>query len=78
MKIPYDKPYIILKGEGKRKTQIVWGDYFSTAQSPTFTSLADNTVAKSISFVVSNITNILAHACIFYDKSEKILAHRLC
>ncbi|KAG8658436.1 hypothetical protein MANES_03G148200v8 [Manihot esculenta] len=54
VKIPYDKPYIILKGEGKRKTQIVWGDYFSTAQSPTFTSLADNTVAKSISFVNSH------------------------
>ncbi|KAJ8755313.1 hypothetical protein K2173_019111 [Erythroxylum novogranatense] len=53
VKIPYDKPYIILKGEGMRKTYIVWGDHETTAQSPTFTSLADNIIARSIGFVNS-------------------------
>ncbi|XP_050220267.1 probable pectinesterase 29 [Mercurialis annua] len=53
VKIPYDKPYIILKGEAKRRTQIIWDDHDSTAQSPTFTSLADNIIVKSIRFVNS-------------------------
>ncbi|KAJ6734482.1 ACYL-COA THIOESTER HYDROLASE YBHC-RELATED [Salix purpurea] len=53
VKIPYNKPYIILKGEGKRRTKIVWDDHFSTAQSPTFASLADNIVVRSINFVNS-------------------------
>ncbi|XP_059446789.1 probable pectinesterase 29 [Corylus avellana] len=48
--IPYDKQYIILKGEGMRKTWIEWDDHDNVAQSPTFTSQADNFVAKSISF----------------------------
>lgn len=50
--IPYDKPYIILKGEGKRKTLVEWGDHDSTAQSPTFTAVADNVVVKCMSFRV--------------------------
>ncbi|KAJ8774009.1 hypothetical protein K2173_009440 [Erythroxylum novogranatense] len=53
VKIPYDKPYIILKGAGKKKTYIVWGDHESTVESPTFMSLADNIIAKSITFVNS-------------------------
>ncbi|KAF3457677.1 hypothetical protein FNV43_RR02335 [Rhamnella rubrinervis] len=53
VQIPYDKPYIMLKGEGKRKTQIVWDDHDSLAQSPTFASLADNIIVKSMSFVNS-------------------------
>ncbi|KAF5464992.1 hypothetical protein F2P56_015027 [Juglans regia] len=48
--IPYDKPYIILKGGGKRKTWVEWDDHDTVAQSPTFTSQADNIVAKSLSF----------------------------
>lgn len=50
--IPYDKQYIILKGEGKRKTWIEWDDHDNVAQSPTFASQADNIVAKSMSFRV--------------------------
>ncbi|KAF7807344.1 putative pectinesterase 29 [Senna tora] len=50
LKIPYDKPYIILKGEGKRKTIVVWDDHDTVAQSPTFTSMADNVVVKCMSF----------------------------
>ncbi|XP_022138633.1 probable pectinesterase 29 [Momordica charantia] len=48
--IPYDKPYIILKGQGKRRTRVVWDDHLNIAQSPTFTSSADNIVVKCISF----------------------------
>ncbi|KAF3975704.1 hypothetical protein ACB098_02G103600 [Castanea mollissima] len=48
--IPYDKPYIILKGVAKKKTLVEWGDHDNLAQSPTFTSQADHIVAKSISF----------------------------
>ncbi|KAK4855154.1 hypothetical protein QYF36_004526 [Acer negundo] len=53
VKIPYDKPYIILKGEGKRSTQIIWDDHDSIAQSPTFASMADNVVVSHITFVNS-------------------------
>ncbi|XLS80890.1 hypothetical protein HN51_046721 [Arachis hypogaea] len=52
--IPSDKPYIILKGTGKKKTWVEWGDHNTTAQSPTFQSMADNIVVKSISFRVTN------------------------
>ncbi|CAK7328462.1 unnamed protein product [Dovyalis caffra] len=51
--IPSKKPFIILKGEGKRRTQIVWDDHDSTLQSPTFTSSADNIVVRSVAFVNS-------------------------
>lgn len=52
VKIPYDRPYIILKGQGKRTTQVIWDDHQSIAESPTFTSVADNVVVKKMSFVV--------------------------
>uniref|UniRef100_A0A2N9H0T0 pectinesterase n=1 Tax=Fagus sylvatica TaxID=28930 RepID=A0A2N9H0T0_FAGSY len=48
--IPYEKPYIILKGSTKKDTSIEWGDHDNLAQSPTFTSQADNIVVKSIRF----------------------------
>ncbi|KAI3408431.1 Pectinesterase, partial [Psidium guajava] len=48
--IPREKPFIILKGRGKRKTEIVWDDHETLLQSPTFTSSADNIVVKSMSF----------------------------
>ncbi|KAH7858234.1 hypothetical protein Vadar_021580 [Vaccinium darrowii] len=48
--IPIDKPYINIKGDGKRKTNVIWNGHDSITTSPTFTSLADNIVAKSISF----------------------------
>jgi hypothetical protein len=58
-----DKPYIILKGAGKRNTIVEWDDHSSTFESPTFASFADNIVVKSISFRVRNnnlsITNTL-------------------
>ncbi|XP_065864842.1 probable pectinesterase 29 [Euphorbia lathyris] len=53
VRIPADKPYIMLKGEGKKRSQIVWDDHFTIAQSPTFTSLADNIIVKRIRFVNS-------------------------
>ncbi|KAL4350986.1 hypothetical protein AHAS_Ahas10G0196800 [Arachis hypogaea] len=48
--IPIDKPYIILKGSEKMRTWVEWDDHNTTAQSPTFQSMADNIVVKSISF----------------------------
>ncbi|KAH0884450.1 hypothetical protein HID58_060546 [Brassica napus] len=34
-----------------RKTTVEWGDHDSVAQSPTFATVADNTVVKSLTFV---------------------------
>ncbi|KAF5752481.1 hypothetical protein HS088_TW01G00392 [Tripterygium wilfordii] len=51
--IPRDKPYIVLKGEGRQSTMIVWNDHESLEQSPTFSSRADNIVVRRISFVNS-------------------------
>ncbi|KAJ1387838.1 Transmembrane protein [Sesbania bispinosa] len=48
--IPVDKPYIILKGEGKRRTLVEWDDHDTTSESPTFSIMADNIVVKSMSF----------------------------
>ncbi|GER56098.1 pectin lyase-like superfamily protein [Striga asiatica] len=48
-----DKPFIYLKGEGKRNTYVVWDAHDSIATSATFTSEADNTIAKCITFVNS-------------------------
>ncbi|CAN7013120.1 unnamed protein product, partial [Brassica oleracea var. botrytis] len=49
--IPYDKPFIVIVGAGKRNTRVEWGDHDSVAQSPTFATVADNTVVKSLTFV---------------------------
>ncbi|XP_057960159.1 probable pectinesterase 29 [Malania oleifera] len=51
--IPREKGFIYLKGEGRRKANVVWSDHDSIAQSPTFTSWADNVFARSISFTNS-------------------------
>ncbi|KAK3030141.1 hypothetical protein RJ639_037662 [Escallonia herrerae] len=51
--IPFDKPFIYLKGEGKWKTTVVWNAHDSIATSGTLISQADNFVAKSLSFVNS-------------------------
>jgi len=60
VKIPEDKPYIILKGQAKRTTEIVWDDHDNIVQSPTFTSLADNIIAKSISFRVRESNELVS------------------
>ena len=52
VRIPMDKPFIYLKGEGKRKTNVVWSGHDSIDTSATFISQADNVVAKSLTFVV--------------------------
>lgn len=52
--IPYDKPCIILQGEGKMNTFVEWDDHETTSQSPTFSTMADNIVVKHISFRVRN------------------------
>ncbi|XP_061993507.1 probable pectinesterase 29 [Rosa rugosa] len=53
VKIPFDKPYILLKGENKRQTQIVWDDIGPVDKSATFTSEAPSITVKSITFANS-------------------------
>lgn len=53
--IPYDKPYIVMQGEGLMESVISWGDRastYGTANSATFTVNAPNFVAKGIGFMV--------------------------
>ncbi|XP_040867570.1 probable pectinesterase 8 isoform X2 [Glycine max] len=50
VKISFDKPFIVLEGEGQKNTFVEWDDHDSSAESPTFTTMADNVVVKSISF----------------------------
>ncbi|RDX83478.1 putative pectinesterase 29, partial [Mucuna pruriens] len=79
--IPSDKPYIILKGEGKRRTFVEWDDHNTTSQSPTFAAMADNIVVKSMSFrvriflflfVVQKI--VLGIVTLFINKNKNILS----
>ncbi|XP_059630819.1 probable pectinesterase 29 [Cornus florida] len=75
--IPRDKPFVYLKGEGKRKTIIVWDAHGSITTSATFTSEADNIVAKGIGFKNSynnpptnkNPVKVAVAAMIVGDKS---------
>ncbi|KAL7596973.1 probable pectinesterase 29 [Lactuca sativa] len=53
IKIPNDKPKIYLKGDGKRKTFVVWSSHDSIETDATFTSEADEIVVKSITFINS-------------------------
>ncbi|KAL2507096.1 putative pectinesterase 29 [Forsythia ovata] len=53
VKIPYDKPFIFLKGAGKWKTYVVWDNHESIATSATFTCDADNIIVKSMTFTNS-------------------------
>ena len=57
--IPIEKPYIFLEGHGAEATIIKWGDHSETNQSATFTSSADNFVAKDISFQVKKLSGVI-------------------
>ncbi|XP_073046196.1 probable pectinesterase 29 [Primulina eburnea] len=48
IRIPYDRPWIYLKGEGKRATIVTWDDHESIETSSTFTAFADNIVVKAL------------------------------
>lgn len=63
VKIPREKPYIYLKGEGKGRTNVTWDGHESIATDATFISEADYTVVKSITFIVrqQNLFNFLEH-----------------
>lgn len=54
VKIPPEKPFIFLRGAGKRKTVVVWDDHQSIEHA-TFSSLASNIFVKSMGFVVRNL-----------------------
>lgn len=54
MKIPYTKPYIFMRGNGKGKTSIVWSQSsVDNTQSATFIVEAPHFVAFGISFKVT-------------------------
>ncbi|KAL4296719.1 hypothetical protein GQ457_12G002040 [Hibiscus cannabinus] len=76
--IPYDKPFIIIKGSGQRKTIVVWNEPY--LQAPTFSSLADNIIVKSMSFVNSyngpNSKNSRAPAVAALVNGDKTFFHR--
>ena len=59
--IPVDKLYIFLEGNGAKATIIRWNDHSEAHESATFTSLADNFVAKDISFEVKKLRSCLVH-----------------
>jgi hypothetical protein len=61
--IPHDKPYIIIQGEGMKKTIVEWDDHASTLQSPTFSAGADHIVVKFITFKVRNISFMRVIIC---------------
>ncbi|XP_043710318.1 probable pectinesterase 55 [Telopea speciosissima] len=48
--VPADKPCILLQGKNSKSTMISWNDHTITDKSATFTSLANNFVAKNIAF----------------------------
>ncbi|XAR48842.1 Pectinesterase [Bertholletia excelsa] len=72
-----NRPFIYLKGEGKRKTSVVWGASGSILTSPTFKCQADNIVVKSIGFrnsynnpyTESKLIRVAVAAMITGDKS---------
>ncbi|KAL8048426.1 hypothetical protein ABFX02_07G064800 [Erythranthe guttata] len=53
VKIPPDKGFIRLNGEGMGKTSVVWGAHDTMLTSSTFESMADNIVVSGITFVNS-------------------------
>ncbi|KAK4425279.1 putative pectinesterase 29 [Sesamum alatum] len=53
VKIPPDKTFIHLKGEGIGKTNVVWGAHNTMLSSATFVSTADNIIVSGITFVNS-------------------------
>ncbi|XP_028183176.1 probable pectinesterase 29 [Glycine soja] len=66
VKISFDKPFIVLEGEGQKNTFVEWDDHDSSAESPTFTTMADNVVVKSISFRKILIDPV-KYSAYFYD-----------
>lgn len=69
MVIPMDKPFIFLRGAGRKRTFIVWGDHLSISQSPTFSMMADNFVARGISFmvIISKLLEFMIHSLSIYS-----------
>ncbi|KAE8717557.1 hypothetical protein F3Y22_tig00110044pilonHSYRG00178 [Hibiscus syriacus] len=52
VKIPRDKPFILLKGSGQKKTMVVWNEPY--LHDATFSSFAYNIVVTSMSFINSH------------------------
>nr|DAD38290.1 TPA_asm: hypothetical protein HUJ06_008931 [Nelumbo nucifera] len=50
VRIPKEKPFIVLEGENRRTTIIQWNDHGNAITSCTFALFAENFVARNISF----------------------------
>ncbi|XP_061361405.1 putative pectinesterase 52 [Gastrolobium bilobum] len=66
--IPYNKPCIILEGQGRDVTIITYNGHLETDTSATFTSSPSNVVAKEITF--ENSYNMAAILHLHYKKIE--------
>lgn len=54
-----EKPFIYLEGSGMEKTVMVYNEAIQTRESATFTVMADDFVAKWITFKVINLISTL-------------------
>ncbi|KAK4258292.1 hypothetical protein QN277_007753 [Acacia crassicarpa] len=77
VRIPDDKPYIVLKGAGKNRTIVVWDDHKPVVETSTFSLLADNVVVKCLSFqnsynnpINNNPRNAAVAAMVAGDKAS--------
>ena len=57
VKIPKEKPYIILRGKSRDTTVIEYGDYGNSMESSTFKLFAENFMARGITFTVRQLKN---------------------
>lgn len=69
VKIPRNKPFIFLKGEGNENTFITWHAHGAAINATAaFTSEADHTLAKDITFTV-----ISSKACTCTNETGSII-----
>lgn len=71
--ISQDKPYIILEGESRSRTVILWGDFGSSLESSTFMLYADNFMARGITFKVKLLKIYSYKMCVWITFSLKVL-----
>lgn len=60
--IPLEKPCIYLRGEGTKDIVITWNGHGAIDSTATFTSLADNIIARGIKFVVRSLNLVTCHS----------------
>ncbi|GMJ11746.1 hypothetical protein like AT5G26810 [Hibiscus trionum] len=66
--IPIDKPCIVLQGQDRNEVTITYNEHDQTDKSATFTSMADNLVAKGITFQNSFNHPLLLKLALIYGE----------